>query len=501
MNLTIDKNKMKKSIILLKEYYSKNDINSLANIEFPPSISYGSEEWLIYMFYSCLLDYGMRSKIYHNNLVETYRKYPNIFNPRYVKENYLNNEVELFEIIKNNIHPRYPNMAIKKWISLSVKLSEYNSISKILSKYKNFGEVENFVKDIKEYGQKTGGLLLRIISEANICKLDNNISSIPIDTHDIEISYLNGIISSQKLNSKEIAELSKTYIEVGNEIEINPNIIDKYLWEIGNRFCNKRDCLNCPLNKNCQTKKVSKNKQFDKLIDCMSKCEKCLFLKKKNGLDCSLINIFKNKELAKNIPSIWTDWFNRLDSEIMIIGQDWGPFNDMEKLYKMYLKDKSKDNWYKLLDNEKSLTKKMLNKYLMESAFYYGINLDNDYINKIYITNGVMCARKGNNYRGDNIDLKKSTINCSEYLKRQIEIVKPKIILTLGYYPLLSLSKIYNFKIEQNLTSTIKSPFIKIKDYIIIPLYHPTAQIKKEEQLKQYKIIWHKMKNNRYFRF
>ena len=41
-----------------------------------------------------------------------------------------------------------------------------------------------------------------------------------------------------------------------------------------------------------------------------------------------------------------------------------------------------------------------------------------------------MCARKGTNYRGDNINLKQSTNNCSQYLVQQIEIVNPKIILT-----------------------------------------------------------------------
>ena len=102
-----------------------------------------------------------------------------------------------------------------------------------------------------------------------------------------------------------------------------------------------------------------------------------------------------------------------------------------------------------------------------------------------------MCARQGNNYRSDNIKLKESTLNCSKFLKGQIEIVKPKVILTLGYYPLLSLSTLFNFKIEKTLTDTIKnSPIIKVDDYIIIPLFHPTAQIKKETQLEQYKRIW-----------
>ena len=64
----------------------------------------------------------------------------------------------------------------------------------------------------------------------------------------------------------------------------------------------------------------------------MADCKKCMSLEKKNGRNCSLINIYQNNKFCKNIPSIWTDWFNRLDSKIMIIGQDWGPYNDMKKL-------------------------------------------------------------------------------------------------------------------------------------------------------------------------
>ena len=102
-----------------------------------------------------------------------------------------------------------------------------------------------------------------------------------------------------------------------------------------------------------------------------------------------------------------------------------------------------------------------------------------------------MCARQGNNYRGNNIDLNKSTMNCSEFLYKQIEIVKPKVILTLGYYPLKSLSNIFNFKIDKTLKVTIeKYPVIKADSYIVIPLYHPVAQVKKVNQLEQYKRIW-----------
>ena len=169
----------------------------------------------------------------------------------------------------------------------------------------------------------------------------------------------------------------------------------------------------------------------------------------------------------------------------MIIGQDWGPFNDMKTLNEAYIKQPTKENWKHLIEQEKSATKRQLEYYIKESS-------NNKHsLDEIFITNAIMCARQGDNYRGDNIDLNKSTHNCSNYLMKQIEIVKPKIVLTLGYYPILSLSKIYNFAIGNNLKETIRNyPEIKTNDYIVIPLYHPVAQIKKSEQLEQYKRIW-----------
>ena len=223
-----------------------------------------------------------------------------------------------------------------------------------------------------------------------------------------------------------------------------------------------------------------KTKQFNNLLNELGKCDKC------TNFSCSkksLINIYKEKEFCKNIPSIWTDWFNRLDSKIMIVGQDWGPYNDMKKFSDLLKSDKS--NWQEIIELEKSNTKKLLNYYIKQSS-------NNNYsLDDIFITNAIMCARQGDSYRGNNIDLKKSTINCSEYLLKQIDIIKTKVILTLGYYSLLSLSKIYNFKMDRTLKETInKYPEINVNNYVIIPLYHPVAQIKKSEQLEQYKRIW-----------
>lgn len=72
----IDCPKCVKVVKTLNNYFKYK--TQLANIEYPSNIKYKSNKYFLYMFYSCLLDYGMRSKIYHKNLIETYKEYPNI---------------------------------------------------------------------------------------------------------------------------------------------------------------------------------------------------------------------------------------------------------------------------------------------------------------------------------------------------------------------------------------------------------------------------------------
>ena len=131
-----------------------------------------------------------------------------------------------------------------------------------------------------------------------------------------------------------------------------------------------------------------KEKEFDDLIDAMSKCRRCMSLRKKSDRDCSLINIYCDVDFGKSIPSIWTDWYHRLDSSIMVIGQDLGPYADMEKLHNSYLINPTLENWDYLINSEKSLTKKMLTKFLAEFAkiCHTSVNMDN-----IFIANAIMC--------------------------------------------------------------------------------------------------------------
>lgn len=237
---------------------------------------------------------------------------------------------------------------------------------------------------------------------------------------------------------------------------------------------------------NKKGKIMMKKQQFDNLLKEMGTCTLCTNLKSSRGKNYSLFNIYKNFSFSKEIPSIWTDWYHRLDASIFIVGQDWGPYSDMRELNERYKQEKTKENWKRLIEEEKSQTKKRLTSFLVESS---GGKIDS--LDSIYITNAIMCARRGEKYRDDTIHLKYSTLCCSKFLKKQVELVKPKVIATLGYYPLLSLSEIFQFPIAKTLSECIEEcPVIKKDNYVIIPLYHPVAQISRERQLKQYQRIW-----------
>lgn len=50
--------------------------------------------------------------------------------------------------MKNNIHPRYPNVAVDKWLNLSTELSKYDNLLDKIKGFNNFNELNLFVRNI-----------------------------------------------------------------------------------------------------------------------------------------------------------------------------------------------------------------------------------------------------------------------------------------------------------------------------------------------------------------
>ena len=97
----------------------------------------------------------------------------------------------------------------------------------------------------------------------------------------------------------------------------------------------------------------------------------------------------------------------------------------------------------------------------------------------VYITNVVKCRPPGNrNPRREEIE------KCLPYLERQIDEIKPEIIIAMGNFASSALLEMYGFKAES--ISRVRgrifySPVHSIK---IIPTFHPAACIYNKALLK-----------------
>jgi uracil-DNA glycosylase family 4 len=85
--------------------------------------------------------------------------------------------------------------------------------------------------------------------------------------------------------------------------------------------------------------------------------------------------------------------------------------------------------------------------------------------NKVFITNVVKCRPPGNRDPQD-----EELAACSKYLDRQIEVINPRIIITLGRF---SMSRY----MPQAKISRIHGQAVWVKGRLIVPMYHPAAAL------------------------
>lgn len=101
------------------------------------------------------------------------------------------------------------------------------------------------------------------------------------------------------------------------------------------------------------------------------------------------------------------------------------------------------------------------------------INLDR---NKVYIANVVKCRPPGNK-----TPTEEDYSDCLPYLKKQIELIKPKFILLLGAVALQALLG-KNYKITQS-----RGKILNYAGIPVIPTYHPAYLLRNPEAKKE---VW-----------
>jgi len=90
----------------------------------------------------------------------------------------------------------------------------------------------------------------------------------------------------------------------------------------------------------------------------------------------------------------------------------------------------------------------------------------------IFVTNAVLCnpLQDGNNRRPTT----KEIGNCSHYLESVLELMRPKIVVTLGGVGLDAINRILDTRYK--LAEVIGKPQ-KTKRFTLLPLYHPSPRV------------------------
>ncbi|MDQ6985585.1 MAG: hypothetical protein Q9M91_02140 [Candidatus Dojkabacteria bacterium] len=210
-----------------------------------------------------------------------------------------------------------------------------------------------------------------------------------------------------------------------------------------------------------------------------------------NGNDKSLVNQYK---LHDNIPNKWFDWVNRVDAQVMIIGQDWGPYSVLKKMIEDPTYTNDEERYWGTFS---SRTEKFIMKAIQSTYEEEVGEFNRDVFDKFIFTMAVLFTRKGNHFRGvDNFHEKRSFEISYPYVSRQIDIVKPKVIMPLGRMGVEILDKKFELGlfIDKTLTQIVeenldKEP-IRVGDYSIIPNFHPASHTDPKKQIRQWRKIW-----------
>jgi DNA polymerase len=107
----------------------------------------------------------------------------------------------------------------------------------------------------------------------------------------------------------------------------------------------------------------------------------------------------------------------------------------------------------------------------------------------VFITNAALCnpLHNGNNRRPSTSEIH----NCSGFLKSILDIIEPRVVVTLGTVGLQAVNHLLgtDFQLKQEVARLKSTP-----DFMLLPLYHPSPRVTNwkrplEQQVKDFKKV------------
>jgi uracil-DNA glycosylase family 4 len=108
----------------------------------------------------------------------------------------------------------------------------------------------------------------------------------------------------------------------------------------------------------------------------------------------------------------------------------------------------------------------------------------------IFFTNAALCNPRTPS-GANRTPTRREVANCSDFLRRQIEIVDPRIVVTLGA---VSLAALKSIEYHELILKADAGKIFKWNGRLLVPLYHPSPQVlashrREAAQLRDYRAL------------
>jgi hypothetical protein len=182
----------------------------------------------------------------------------------------------------------------------------------------------------------------------------------------------------------------------------------------------------------------------------------------------------------------WGKWYNHPNPDILVIGQDWGNV-------KCYNKNNGRDDAL-------NPTCSNLAKLFSSIGIEIGTPANPDHNLKIHFANIIPFIRRGKMQGSLELILNQNDVNnfALSFISPLIEILKPKVIITLGLASTRAVLNIFAVKVEKTtrLTDMVTdSPINLTANIKLLPMFHCGASvINRTRSLQEQEKDWLKVK-------
>jgi len=217
---------------------------------------------------------------------------------------------------------------------------------------------------------------------------------------------------------------------------------------------------------------TSKRKQYDALVTRRKKCRQCI------GLSNPAFGRFRRFDSAQ-IGS-WSRLHGDLNAQLMVVGQDWGDVD-------YYVRNLG-------LDDLNNPTMKNLERILQHIGMDVSLTAYSDQPRGLFLTNAILCLKTG----GLQAKVHPTWIdNCrNEFLRQQIGIVRPKVVVGLGAVAFHGILKAFGQRTTQLCDAIRDKIGVEILDGVrLFAAYHCGAgTINRNRSLQQQFKDWERIR-------